>query len=169
VLPQRTLKSIVSTVGIGLHSGKRVNLQLRPAAENTGIVFTRTDLSPTVEIKATPENVGETVLSTTLVKDDVKVATIEHLMSALAGLGIDNAYVDLDAPEIPIMDGSAAPFIFLIQSAGIEELDAAKKLVKIKKPVIPWTEFFRVPSIKGLIACFILVETGSQRICKVVS
>ena len=135
VLPQRTLKSIVSTVGIGLHSGKRVNLQLRPAAANTGIVFTRTDLSPTVEIKATPENVGETVLSTTLVKDDVKVATIEHLMSALAGLGIDNAYVDLDAPEIPIMDGSAAPFIFLIQSAGIEELDAAKKLVKIKKPV----------------------------------
>jgi len=135
VLKQRTLKSIVSTVGIGLHSGKRVNLQLRPAAANTGIVFTRTDLSPTVEIKASPENVGETVLSTTLLKDGVKVATIEHLMSALAGLGIDNAYVDLDAPEIPIMDGSAAPFIFLIQSAGIEEQQAPKKLVKIKKAI----------------------------------
>ncbi len=135
MLQQRTLKSIVSTVGIGLHSGKRVNLQLRPAAANTGIIFTRTDLSPTVEIKATPENVGETVLSTTLVKDGVKVATIEHLMSALAGLGIDNAYVDLDAPEIPIMDGSAAPFIFLIQSAGIEEQETPKKLVEIKKTI----------------------------------
>ena len=135
MLKQRTLKSIVSTVGIGLHSGKRVNLSLRPAAANTGIIFTRTDLSSPVEIKATPENVGETVLSTTLVKEGVKVSTIEHLMSAFAGLGIDNVYVDLDAPEIPIMDGSAAPFIFLIQSAGIDELEAPKKLVKIKKPV----------------------------------
>ena len=143
MLKQRTLKSIVSTVGIGLHSGKRVNLTLRPAAVNTGIIFTRTDLSTPVEIKATPENVGETVLSTTLIKEvntdsdveTVKVSTIEHLMSALAGLGIDNAYVDLDAPEVPIMDGSAAPFIFLIQSAGIETQETAKKLVKILKPI----------------------------------
>lgn len=135
MLNQRTLKSIVSTVGIGLHSGKRVNLTLRPAAVNTGIIFTRTDLDPAVEIKAKPTNVGETVLSTTLVKDGVKVSTIEHLMSAFAGLGIDNVYVDLNAPEVPIMDGSAAPFIFLIQSAGIEVQHSPKKFVKIKKPI----------------------------------
>ena len=127
-------------MGIGLHSGKRVNLSLRPAAVNTGIVFTRTDLDPVIEIKAQPENVGETMLSTTLKhqNDDgstVKVSTIEHLMSALAGLGIDNAYVDLDASEIPIMDGSAAPFIFLIQSAGIELQSTPKQLVRIKKPI----------------------------------
>lgn len=135
MLAQRTLKSIVKTVGIGLHSGKRVNLTLRPAPPNTGIVFTRIDLSPVVEIKAVPDSVGETILSTTLVKGDAKVSTIEHLMSAFAGLGIDNIYVDLDAAEIPIMDGSAAPFIFLIQSAGIETQVAPKKLVRIKKPI----------------------------------
>ncbi len=135
MLAQRTLKGIVNTVGIGLHSGKRVNLTLRPAAANTGIVFTRVDLDPVVEILATPESVGETVLSTTLVKDGVKVSTIEHLMSAFAGLGIDNVYVDLDAAEVPIMDGSAAPFIFLIQSAGIETLSRPKKLVRITKPI----------------------------------
>jgi len=146
VLNQRTLKSIVSTVGIGLHSGKRVNLTLRPAAANTGIIYTRTDLEPPVEIKAKPTNVGETVLSTTLVKDGIKVSTIEHLMSAFAGLGIDNVYVDLNAPEVPIMDGSAAPFIFLIQSAGIEVQNSPKKFVKIKKPIKyenqhGWAEF----------------------------
>jgi len=135
VLAQRTLKSIVSTVGIGLHSGKRVNLTLRPAAANTGIIFTRVDVEPAVEIKAAPKSVGETMLSTTLIKDNVKVSTIEHLMSALAGLGIDNVYVDLDAAEVPIMDGSAAPFIFLIQSAGIETQASPKKLVRIKKPI----------------------------------
>jgi len=135
VLKQRTLKTIVSTVGIGLHSGKRVNLTLRPAAANTGIIFTRTDLDPVLEIKATPEGVGETILSTTLVKNGVKVSTIEHLMSAFAGLGIDNAYVDLDAAEVPIMDGSAAPFLFLIQSAGVEVQSSPKKFVKILKPV----------------------------------
>jgi UDP-3-O-[3-hydroxymyristoyl] N-acetylglucosamine deacetylase len=122
-------------VGIGLHSGKRVNLTLRPAAANMGIVFTRVDLNPAIEIKATPQSVGETLLSTTLIKDDVKVSTIEHLMSALAGLGIDNVYVDLDAAEVPIMDGSAAPFIFLIQSAGIETQTSPKKLVRITKPI----------------------------------
>ena len=133
-------------MGIGVHSGKRVNLRLRPAAANTGIVFSRIDLEPIVEIKAAPENVGETILCTTLVKGGVKISTIEHLMSALAGLGIDNAYVDLDAAEVPIMDGSAAPFIFLIQSAGIEVQNSPKKLVKIKKPIkfenkSGWAEF----------------------------
>ena len=140
MLKQRTLDSIVSTMGIGVHSGKRVNLTLRPATVDTGIVFTRIDLDPAVEIKATPASVGETMLSTSLVKVHVdgsqtKVSTIEHLMSAFAGLGIDNAYVDLDATEVPIMDGSAAPFIFLIQSAGIETQTAAKKLIKIKKQI----------------------------------
>lgn len=135
MLAQRTLKSIVSTVGIGLHSGKRVNLTLRPAAANTGIVFSRVDLNPSVDIKATPHQVGDTTLSTTLLKNDVKVSTIEHLMSAFAGMGIDNAYVELDASEVPIMDGSAAPFIFLIQSAGIETQQVAKKFVRIKKPI----------------------------------
>lgn len=138
-LQQRTLKSIVTTTGIGLHSGKKVNLSLRPAAANTGIVFRRIDLDSPVEIKAAPESVQETMLSTTLVKVDgdttVKVSTIEHLMSALAGLGIDNAYIDMSAEEVPIMDGSAAPFIFLIESAGIESQAAAKKFVKINKPV----------------------------------
>ena len=135
MLKQRTIKSIVSTVGIGVHSGRRVNLTLRPASANTGVVFSRIDLDPVVEIKAEPKNVGETVLSTSLVKDGVKISTIEHLMSALAGLGIDNVYVDIDASEIPIMDGSAAPFIFLIQSAGIEAQNVPKKLVKINQPV----------------------------------
>ncbi|MEE9325759.1 MAG: UDP-3-O-acyl-N-acetylglucosamine deacetylase [Cocleimonas sp.] len=135
MLQQRTLESIVSTMGIGVHSGKRVNLTLRPAPIDTGIVFTRIDLDSPVEIKATPKAVGETVLSTSLVKEGVKVSTIEHLMSAFAGLGIDNAYVDLDAAEVPIMDGSAAPFVFLIQSAGIEIQNAPKKLIKIKKAV----------------------------------
>lgn len=138
-LQQRTLKSIVTTTGIGLHSGKKVNLSLRPAAVNTGIVFRRIDFDEPVEIKAAPESVQETMLSTTLVKVDgdtnVKVSTIEHLMSALAGMGIDNVYVDMSAEEVPIMDGSAAPFIFLIESAGIETQAAAKKFVKINKPV----------------------------------
>ncbi len=135
MLPQRTLKKIVKTVGIGLHSGKKVELVLRPAAANTGIVFRRVDLDPIVDIKADADAVGETILSTTLVKDGVKISTIEHIMSAFVGLGIDNAYVDLNAVEIPIMDGSAAPFIFLIQSAGVEELFSPKKFVKIKKPI----------------------------------
>ncbi len=135
MLKQRTLKSIVTTTGIGLHSGKKVNLSLRPAAANTGIVFTRIDLDPCVEIKAEPTIVGETMLSTTLVKGDIKVSTIEHLMSALAGLGIDNVYIDLTAEEIPIMDGSAAPFLFLIESAGIESQSTPKKFVKITQPI----------------------------------
>ena len=135
MLAQRTLQRSVNTVGIGLHSGQKVGLILRPAAPNTGIVYRRIDLENPVEIVSTPEAVGETMLSTTLVQEGVKVSTIEHLMSAFAGLGIDNAYVDLTASEIPIMDGSAAPFIYLIQSAGIETQRAAKKFVRIKKPI----------------------------------
>ena len=135
MLAQRTLQRTVNTVGIGLHSGQKVGLTLHPAAPNTGIVYRRIDLEKPIEIVSTPEAVGETMLSTTLVKDGVKVSTIEHLMSAFAGLGIDNAYVDLTASEIPIMDGSAAPFIYLIQSAGIETQKAVKQFVKIKKPI----------------------------------
>lgn len=135
MLAQRTLQRTVNTVGIGLHSGQKVGLTLRPAAPDTGIVYRRVDFENPVEIVSTPEAVGETILSTTLVKGGVKVSTIEHLMSAFAGLGIDNAYVDLTASEIPIMDGSAAPFIYLIQSAGIETQRAVKQFVKIKKPI----------------------------------
>ena len=132
---QRTLKKIVRTIGIGLHSGEKVELVLRPAAANTGIVFRRVDLNPIIDIKAEANAVGETLLSTTLVKDNVKVSTIEHIMSAFVGMGIDNAYIDINAVEVPIMDGSAAPFIFLIQEAGIATLFEPKKFVKIKKPV----------------------------------
>ncbi len=135
MLPQRTLKKIVKTIGIGLHSGEKVKLVLRPAAANTGIVFRRVDLNPIVDIKAEAEAVGETLLSTTLVKDGVKISTIEHIMSAFVGLGIDNAYIDINAVEVPIMDGSAAPFIFLIQEAGVETLFEPKRFVKIKKPI----------------------------------
>lgn len=132
---QRTLKYRIGTTGIGLHSGKKVKLSLRPAPTNTGIIFTRVDLDTPVSIKATAKQVGETVLCTTLVKEGVKVATIEHLMSALAAMGIDNLYVDVDAAEVPIMDGSASPFLYLIQSAGIEEQSAHKKFVKINRTI----------------------------------
>jgi UDP-3-O-[3-hydroxymyristoyl] N-acetylglucosamine deacetylase len=146
VLKQRTLKESVSTLGIGLHSGKKVSMVLRPAAANTGVVFRRVDLEGYPEIALHPESVGETTLCTALVDGGVKVATIEHLLSALAGLGIDNVYVDLDAPEIPIMDGSAAPFLYLLLSAGIEEQNAAKRFIRIKKPV----EFHRGDSWASL-------------------
>jgi UDP-3-O-[3-hydroxymyristoyl] N-acetylglucosamine deacetylase len=135
MLEQRTLQRTVSTVGIGLHSGQKVGLTLHPAAPNTGIVYRRVDLDETVCIESKPETVGETILSTTLLQDGVRVQTIEHIMSAFAGLGIDNAYVDLTASEIPVMDGSAAPFIYLIQSAGIESQGVAKQFVRIKKTV----------------------------------
>src|SRR5690554_1654564 len=133
MIRQRTLKNTIRATGVGLHSGQKVYLTLRPAPVDTGIVFCRTDLDPVVQIPARADAVGETLLCTTLVKDGVKVATVEHLMSALAGLGIDNCYVDLSAAEVPIMDGSAGPFVFLIQSAGIEEQDKAKKFVRIKR------------------------------------
>lgn len=135
LLAQRTIKETIETAGVGLHSGKKVSMRLRPAATNTGIVFRRVDLNPTVEIKVSPDAVGETVLSTTLVQDGVKVSTIEHLLSALAGLGIDNIYIDLDAVEVPILDGSSAPFVFLILSAGIEEQHIAKQFIRIKESV----------------------------------
>ncbi|MCX4165565.1 MULTISPECIES: UDP-3-O-acyl-N-acetylglucosamine deacetylase [Paraburkholderia] len=135
MLKQRTIKSIVKTVGIGVHSGRKVELTLRPAAPDTGIVFARVDLPTPVDIPASALSVGDTRLASVLQKDGVRVSTVEHLMSALAGLGIDNMYVDVTAEEIPIMDGSAASFVFLIQSAGIEEQGAAKKFIKVKKPV----------------------------------
>lgn len=135
MLKQRTLKNIIRATGVGLHTGEKVYLTLRPAPENTGIVFTRIDLDPIVQIEAKASNVGETTLSTTLVKGDVRISTVEHLMSAMSGLGIDNCYVDVSAPEVPIMDGSAGPFVFLIQSAGITEQTELKKFIKIKRPI----------------------------------
>jgi UDP-3-O-[3-hydroxymyristoyl] N-acetylglucosamine deacetylase len=135
VIRQRTLKNMIRATGVGLHTGEKIYLTLRPAAIDTGIVFRRIDLDVPVEIKASPENVGDTRLSTTLIKDDVRIATIEHLLSAIAGLGVDNAYVDLSAPEVPIMDGSAGPFVFLLQSAGIVEQNAPKRFIRIKRTV----------------------------------
>ena len=119
MIRQRTLKNVIRATGVGLHTGDKVYMTLRPAAVDTGIVFRRVDLPDPVDIRSSCDNVGDTRLSTTLVKGDVRIATIEHLLSAMAGLGIDNAYVDLSAPEVPIMDGSAGPFVFLLQSAGI--------------------------------------------------
>ncbi|MCL4471821.1 MAG: UDP-3-O-acyl-N-acetylglucosamine deacetylase [Gammaproteobacteria bacterium] len=153
MLRQRTLKNVIRATGVGLHTGEKVYLTLRPAAVDTGIVFRRIDLAEPVDIKAAPDSVGETRLSSTLVQDGVKVSTVEHLMSAFAGLGIDNAYVDLTAPEVPIMDGSASPFVFLLQSAGIEEQPAAKKFIRIKRPVEvkdgdKWVRFDPHPGFK---------------------
>ncbi len=133
MIKQRTLKNVIRATGVGLHTGEKVYLTLRPAAPDTGIIFRRIDLDPPVEIKASPENVGDTLLSTTLEQGDCKISTVEHLLSAFAGLGIDNAYVDVSAPEVPIMDGSAGPFVFLIQSAGVEEQNAAKRFIRIKR------------------------------------
>lgn len=135
MMKQRTLKNIIRATGVGLHTGEKVYLTLRPAPANTGIIFRRVDLEVPVEIVARTENVGDTRLSTTLIKEAVRVSTIEHLLSAFAGLGIDNAYIDLSAPEVPIMDGSAGPFVFLIQSAGIEEQNIPKKYIRIKRPI----------------------------------
>ena len=135
MIKQRTLKNIVRATGIGLHTGEKVYLTLRPAAPNSGIIFWRVDLNPVVDIKADTYAVGDTRLSSCLERDGARVQTVEHLMSALAGLGIDNVYVDLTSGEVPIMDGSASPFVFLLQSAGIEEQPAAKKFIRIKKPV----------------------------------
>ena len=135
MLKQRTLKQTITTTGIGLHSGKKVTMTLKPAPANTGILFKRVDLQPPVIIDSHPERVGETMLCTGLVTETAKVATIEHLLSALAGLGIDNLWIEIDAPEIPIMDGSAAPFLYLILSTGIQELDAPKRFIKITKSI----------------------------------
>jgi len=135
MIRQRTLNNTIRASGVGMHTGDKVYLTLHPAEPDTGIVFVRTDLEPCVEVRAQAENVGDTMLSTTLLNGDVRVSTVEHLLSALAGLGIDNARVDVSAAEIPIMDGSAAPFVFLVQSAGIREQDAAKKFVRVKRTV----------------------------------
>jgi UDP-3-O-[3-hydroxymyristoyl] N-acetylglucosamine deacetylase len=135
MLKQRTLKKIASTVGIGLHSGTKVQLSLRPAAVDTGIVFRRIDLDPPVDIPASALAVGDTRMASTVERAGARIATVEHLMSALAGLGIDNCYVDVDAPEIPIMDGSAASFVFLLQSVGVEEQNAPKRFVRILRTV----------------------------------
>ena len=136
MIKQRTLKNTIRATGIGLHSGEKVYLTLRPAPVDTGIIFIRTDLEPAVEIVAKATNVGDTTLSTSLSNGDVKVSTVEHLLSAMAGLGIDNVYVELSAAEVPIMDGSAGPFVFLLQSAGIQEQEKAKQFIRINKPVV---------------------------------
>jgi len=133
MIKQRTLKNVIRATGVGLHTGEKVYLTLRPAPVDAGVVFRRIDLDVPVEVPAIADNVGDTRLSTSLEKDGIKISTVEHLMSAFAGLGIDNAYVDLTAPEVPIMDGSAGPFVFLLQSAGIQEQSSAKKYIRIKK------------------------------------
>ena len=136
MIKQRTLKNVIRATGVGLHSGEKVFMTLRPAAVNTGIVFRRIDLPSPLEVKAQAHLVGQTQLCTVLVdENNVKIKTTEHLLAALAGLGVDNAYVDLSSEEVPIMDGSAGPFVFLIQSAGIEEQNAAKRFIRIKKPI----------------------------------
>src|SRR5678809_1174088 len=135
MLGQRTLKNSIRAQGVGLHSGQKVLMTLRPAAPDTGIVFHRTDMDPPGEVRAKAENVGDTQLGTSLINGDARVSTVEHLLSAFAGLGIDNAHVELSAPEVPIMDGSAGPFVFLLQSAGIVEQAAAKRFIRIKSPI----------------------------------
>lgn len=132
---QRTLKTAVSATGVGIHTGAKVSIRLRPAAPNTGIIFRRVDLDPPVDIPAQALKVGDTRLSSCIEQDGVRVATVEHLMSALAGLGLDNAYVDISGPEVPIMDGSAAPFVFLLQSAGMVEQRAPKRFIRVQEPI----------------------------------
>lgn len=135
MLRQRTLQKAISTTGVGLHSGRRVELTLRPAEPNTGIVFHRTDLPQVVDLPAQASLVGGTRMASVLQKDNVRVSTVEHLMSALAGLGIDNLHIDLNAEEVPIMDGSAGTFVYLLRSAGLEEQQAAKKFIRVLKPI----------------------------------
>lgn len=135
MLVQRTLTNSINAVGVGLHSGRRISIKLLPAEEDTGIIFRRVDLSPPVEIKAIVNNVGATTLATTLMEGEVEISTIEHMLSAFAGLGIDNAIIEIDDVEVPIMDGSSSSFVFLIQSAGIKEQTKPKKFIKIKKEI----------------------------------
>ena len=146
MIRQRTIKNVIRATGVGLHTGNKVYLTLRPATPDTGIIFRRVDLDEPVEIYAKAENVCDTQLSTTLGENGAKVSTVEHLLSAMAGLGIDNAYVDLSAGEVPIMDGSSGPFVFLLQSAGIIEQNKAKRFIRIIKPIIveeedKWAKF----------------------------
>ena len=146
MIRQRTIKNVIRATGVGLHTGNKVYLTLRPAAPDTGIIFRRVDLDTPVDIFAKAENVVDTKLSTTLGENGVRVSTVEHLLSAMAGMGIDNAYVDLSADEVPIMDGSSGPFVFLLQSAGIVEQNAPKRFIRIKKPILveqedKWAKF----------------------------
>ncbi len=135
MLVQRTLSNSIKAFGVGLHTGKPITMKLLPAAPDTGIIFRRVDLDPVVEIKASAENVGDTTMSTCLTWKDIRISTVEHLMSAMAGLGIDNAYVEVDSSEIPIMDGSAGQYVFLLQSAGLHEQEVPKKFIRIKEKV----------------------------------
>src|SRR5580693_323066 len=135
MLGQRTLRNSIRATGVGLHTGKKVMMTLKPAPPDTGICFRRIDLAQPVDIPARAQNVGDTTLGTTLVHGEARISTVEHLLSAFAGLGIDNACVEVTAAEVPIMDGSAGPFVFLLQSAGIEEQDAPKRFIRIKKPI----------------------------------
>jgi UDP-3-O-[3-hydroxymyristoyl] N-acetylglucosamine deacetylase len=135
MLRQRTLKTVVKATGVGLHTGQKVRMSLRPAQPDTGIIFRRTDLPQPVDVPARADLVGDTRLCSCLVSGTTRIHTIEHLMSALSGLGVDNAYVDLDGPEVPIMDGSAAPFVLLVQQAGLEEQAAPKRFLRVKKRV----------------------------------
>jgi UDP-3-O-[3-hydroxymyristoyl] N-acetylglucosamine deacetylase len=153
MIKQRTIKNIIKASGITLHSGKRAEITLRPAPADTGIVFYRTDLDPVMEFAALAQNVGDTNLSTTLVNNGHKLATVEHLLSAIAGLGIDNVFIDVNTAEIPIMDGSAGPFVFLLQSSGIQQQDAPKKFIRIKQEITvsdgdKWAKFLPFPGFK---------------------
>ncbi|OUS31058.1 UDP-3-O-[3-hydroxymyristoyl] N-acetylglucosamine deacetylase [Thalassotalea sp. 42_200_T64] len=136
MIRQRTIKQSINATGVGLHKGEKVQITLRPAPTNTGVIFRRVDLNPVVDIPATPEAVGETTLCTCLVNEQgVQISTVEHLLAAVSGLGIDNIIVEIDSPEIPIMDGSALPFVYLLQSVGIEEQHCAKKFLRITKTI----------------------------------
>ena len=135
MLKQRTLRNPIKAVGIGLHTGKNITMELLPSEINSGISFIRTDIDENLIIPAIAENVGDTSLSTALIKEDIKISTIEHLLSAIAGLGVDNCLIKVDGPEVPIMDGSSSPFVFLIQSAGLKDQEALKKFIKVKKEI----------------------------------
>lgn len=187
MIKQRTLKQATKVTGVGLHSGKKVTLTLRPAAVNTGVIYYRTDLNPAVAFPADARSVRDTMLCTALVNDQgVRISTVEHLNSALAGLGIDNIIIEVDAPEIPIMDGSASPFIYLLLDAGIEEQNAAKKFIRIKKKVRvedgdKWAEFepyngfkldftidFNHPAISGNV-CHYFMDFSTQKFVQQIS
>ncbi|MGI9228368.1 MAG: UDP-3-O-acyl-N-acetylglucosamine deacetylase [Gammaproteobacteria bacterium] len=146
MIKQRTLKNVIRATGVGLHTGKKVYLTLRPAPVNTGVIFRRVDLSPVVEIPARHSHVSDTRLSTTLATGSARVSTVEHLLSVLSGFGVDNLYVDVSADEVPIMDGSAGPFVFLLQSAGVQQQPEVKKFLRIKRHLRiekddKWAEF----------------------------
>ena len=160
MLVQRTLTNSINAVGVGLHSGRKISIKLLPAEEDTGIIFKRVDIDPPVEIKAIVNNVGATTLATTLIQGEVQISTIEHMLSAFAGLGIDNAIIEIDDVEVPIMDGSSSSFVFLIQSAGIKEQTKPKKFIKIKKEISVETDngaFVRLSPYDGFKVTYSLV------------